>query len=64
MNSHISLSQRSSPWSQNRNPFENNLKSPYVAPTSIDILGKAKRKRKQKRENRKEDIVGEGTVGN
>ena len=74
--SHISLSQRSSPWSQSRNPFGNKLKKkkdpkrkkpPEVAPiSSIDILGKSKDKikRKQKKGNRKtRHIVGEDMCG-
>jgi len=32
---------KSSPWSQSRNPFGNKRKTPLVAPTSIDVLGKS-----------------------
>ena len=39
LNSHTSLSKKSSPRSQSRNPFGNKRKTPLVAPTSIDILG-------------------------
>ena len=63
-NSHINLSQKSSPWSQSRNPFGNKRKTPVVAPTSIDILGKRKKEKGSKRETEKRHTVGEGTCGN
>ena len=72
MNSHISLSQKFSPWSQSRNPFGNKLKkeknpkekTPEVASiSSIDILGKSKNKIKRKQKRRRH-IVGEGICGN
>ena len=52
LHSHKSLSKKSSPWSQSRNPFGNNRVTPLVAPTSIDILGKSKSKNEAK-ENKK-----------
>ena len=54
MNSHISLSQKSSPWSQSRNPFGNKRKTPLVAPTYIDILGKSKNKNEAKEKQKRE----------
>ena len=54
MNSHISLSQRFSPWSQNRNPFGNKRKTPVVvAPTSIDIHGKINNKNEAKKKQKR-----------